>query len=827
MAGREDKDYFQDYKNVPPSQLIAERGANVLVINPGSSFLRIGLASQTSPVEIPHCIARYCTAKQASAHVPRVVPQASLDAREALCRKLEASLGWVPPSAPSNDADASTGAEVCTLLPEAEDSGWQWTTVRTTPAAAVAGKTLTGDGTGSAQGPAGSAPIGDAEDGARQNGADSTPAVADADGDWDREAGAGGDVTMVDAQDRGGAARSGPPASSPDHGSEDGGFPTGEGASSGEDGCGGQHGDNYGGQLQEDGEEEHPDDDDGMLDAPPVALGVVSALVPPRSDVSQQDGGGYRRWVVGEEAARVSPEDPYVLRWPMRRGKFNVGAGYSLQQVLDDMHAIWEKAIRDDLQLTAKDREELAVVLVVPDTLETREVKELIGLILKDLAFASMIIHQESVAACIGNNISSACIVNVGAQTTVAACVEDGSIVPGSRLVMPFGGDDLTRSALWFVKRGCAGAFPYAECNPWESTQDFLILQELLLKMCTMGAAGDTDRQPKPWRFRVRKKGEPARCFQAPVGSLRHVLALGLTNPLLLDIFEEDVEHGHGRHHEDFEDTLDDAYLVELAPSRRIDALNKQFAEGAAMGGMVGLPVGGEGAGLLNASIAGTGASGIAADSPAPMDTANVASVREMPAHDGSVRGGGEDGLTSGDVLGATSNDPGGPSSSSAAQQGSREAGQGGGARGMGSSGAHAASASAAMVSESLLSVPRMIVKSILSSGRLDLKRKMFASIQLVGGTVMMKGVIDVLEESTLAAIPEAEDVEMVEILPLKVSAKHICWRGGAVMGAVDFARENWIQRSDWMDRGVQVGLGRKYRDSVTFNTFLSYYTQI
>ncbi|CAN1279607.1 Actin-related protein 9 [Linum perenne] len=50
----------QDYlKTVVPSQLIAERGSNIVVINPGSANVRIGAAQQDAPYSIPHCIARH------------------------------------------------------------------------------------------------------------------------------------------------------------------------------------------------------------------------------------------------------------------------------------------------------------------------------------------------------------------------------------------------------------------------------------------------------------------------------------------------------------------------------------------------------------------------------------------------------------------------------------------------------------------------------------------------------------------------------------------------------------------------------------------------
>ncbi|KAF3650763.1 putative transcription factor MYB1R1-like [Capsicum annuum] len=54
--------YTQDYlKTVIPSNLFAERGTNIVVINPGSANIRIGLAQQDTPFNIPHCISRRTT----------------------------------------------------------------------------------------------------------------------------------------------------------------------------------------------------------------------------------------------------------------------------------------------------------------------------------------------------------------------------------------------------------------------------------------------------------------------------------------------------------------------------------------------------------------------------------------------------------------------------------------------------------------------------------------------------------------------------------------------------------------------------------------------
>ncbi|KAJ8549124.1 hypothetical protein K7X08_032831 [Anisodus acutangulus] len=54
--------YTQDYvKTVVSTNLFNDRGSNIVVINPGSANIRIGLAHKDIPFNIPHCISRRTT----------------------------------------------------------------------------------------------------------------------------------------------------------------------------------------------------------------------------------------------------------------------------------------------------------------------------------------------------------------------------------------------------------------------------------------------------------------------------------------------------------------------------------------------------------------------------------------------------------------------------------------------------------------------------------------------------------------------------------------------------------------------------------------------
>ena len=87
---------------------------------------------------------------------------------------------------------------------------------------------------------------------------------------------------------------------------------------------------------------------------------------------------------------------------------------------------------------------------------------------------------QESVCATFGTGVGSACVVDIGDQKTAVSCVEDGLSQPATRLVMQYGGSDITRCFHWLLAR-CG--FPYRECR-LNNRMDALFMQELKEAYC-------------------------------------------------------------------------------------------------------------------------------------------------------------------------------------------------------------------------------------------------------------------------------------------------------------------------------------------------------
>lgn len=431
-----------------------------------------------------------------------------------------------------------------------------------------------------------------------------------------------------------------------------------------------------------------------------------------------------RKLICGDEALRIPSTHDYCLRRPICRGRLNVSDHYSLQQVCDDMCIIWDWALTTKLTLNAKRREQFSAVLVVPDTLDSREIKEMLTILLKELHFNSVVIHQESIAVNFGNGVSSGCVVNIGAQVTSVICVEDGVALPTTRVTLPFGGEDISRCLLWLQKR--MKTWPPVECDPLSNPVDLSLLNKVKETHCCI-REGDLRASVE---LHFHAVGMQSQQYRVTFSEL-NVPPMGLFYPALLTP-EEYVPLSRPWYHTDCEEImLDDA--IHLDSGRRSEALE------------TGLLVGNQGCMVVSENVE------------------NSTSI------------------TSGELGGKNE--------------------------------------------EHMLGISQAIVNSILSVGRMDLQKKLFSSIQLVGGAASTPGLIDAVEERVLQAIPVHESIDTVEVLPHRIDTAIVAWKGGAILGILDFARDTWVQREDWIEGGVRVGTGKKYKDSLFLQTQVFWYT--
>lgn len=409
----------------------------------------------------------------------------------------------------------------------------------------------------------------------------------------------------------------------------------------------------------------------------------------------------YRECICGEEALRISPSEPYCLRRPIRRGHFNISLHYPMQQVIEDMHSIWDWILTEKLHIPHSERHMYSAIIVVPEAFDNREIKEVLSIVLRDLHFGSAVIHQEGLAAVFGNGLSTACVVNIGAQVSSVICVEDGVALPTTQVTLRYGGEDISRCLLWTQRHH--QTWPPIRTDALTKPIDLVMLNRLKESQCQI-REGEVEAVALVHSY---EDGAPPGSHKTRLTAL-NVPPMGLFYPMLLvpDVYPPPPRTWFN----DNEDMLEETWDF----PRRSDMSDAYYSGG---GGYFPM--------WENYPVFHT--------KPKKQDCIGLADA---------------------------------------------------------------------------------ITKSILSTGRIDLQRKLFCSMQLVGGVALTAGLISAVEERVLHAIPSHEAIDTVEVLQSRMNPAFVPWKGGAILGILDFTRDAWIHREDWIRNGVHIASGRKYKDS-------------
>ncbi|KAI7884089.1 actin-like ATPase domain-containing protein [Lichtheimia hyalospora FSU 10163] len=239
---------------------------------------------------------------------------------------------------------------------------------------------------------------------------------------------------------------------------------------------------------------------------------------------------GAASYFVGDKALNLpSDKHPeYQLFYPWKHGSLNHQDYDSIEAVLGDLQTIWTETIRSELDIEDKTFENFNVVLVIPDVFSRRYTSELLTMLLRHMKFRGALVQQESSCATFGAGVSSACVVDVGAQKTTIACIEDGVCFPDSRMTIAMGGDDITKTFASFL---LANKFPYGEMD-LSRAYDWRLVEELKEKWCTMNEA---DISVQVYDFFVRAPDHPTQKYQCKVYDEVFLAPLCLVYPGILD----------------------------------------------------------------------------------------------------------------------------------------------------------------------------------------------------------------------------------------------------------------------------------------------------
>ena len=234
---------------------------------------------------------------------------------------------------------------------------------------------------------------------------------------------------------------------------------------------------------------------------------------------------------IGQPALRV-PDDSnpkFKVWWPIRQGWMNEDEYATAEHLWDDFETLLDKAIRQELGLTRNSTwKNYGCVFVIPDLYDKKYVEQILKSCMTWFEFNRICFMQESMAATFGAGYTQACVVDVGAQKTSIACVEDGLVVEDSRINLKYGGWDVTET---FIKMLLYDNFPYQEIN-LRRRYDFLLAEELKIKHCTLQQA---DISVQLYQFHLRAPNKPTYKYQFKTYDEVILSPMGFYDPVIFD----------------------------------------------------------------------------------------------------------------------------------------------------------------------------------------------------------------------------------------------------------------------------------------------------
>ncbi|EGG08152.1 uncharacterized protein MELLADRAFT_35076 [Melampsora larici-populina 98AG31] len=183
---------------------------------------------------------------------------------------------------------------------------------------------------------------------------------------------------------------------------------------------------------------------------------------------------------IGEDALLIADPDKhdYAIRWPIHRGALNTAedSGYdSKNEILADIEAVWLYALSNGLGIKEQELKEYSAIFILPDLYDHFYLREMVDLMFRTVGFKQICLQQESLCACFGAGLGTACVIDIGATKTSVSCVEEGWVLPETRLQMAYGGDDITFVLSEMLRRQ---KFPYKDLN-LNRTWDWQMMERL------------------------------------------------------------------------------------------------------------------------------------------------------------------------------------------------------------------------------------------------------------------------------------------------------------------------------------------------------------
>jgi len=399
--------------------------------------------------------------------------------------------------------------------------------------------------------------------------------------------------------------------------------------------------------------------------------------------------------------------------------------------------------------------------------------------------------RTESLAATYGAGISSACVVNMGAVVTSITCVDDGLIVPDTRMVLHTGGNDITDFLYMLLDRI---GFPYRDIN-LASWHDWSVMEDLKARLCTL-IEGDVALDL--YDFFVRRPGKPTEKYGLRAYDEIILAPMCIFEPRIID----------------FDQKFAGLRSVKLDVTEEIVDPTDQFTQAMVISTQHLIPATVAEARATEPESADSGPVNPvlvpepvveAKDEVAPSTSTSTPTSAAVPVdlptpkpNEASLQNAQQQSLGM-DVDKDKSGSESGPTPAAAVKSQLSQQLQ--------SSSKSPSPTIDVALEASKLPLDVAIFNSVRAAGGDDRIKKYLQAVLVVGGTALIPGMAHALESRLQAiATPLVQNMEKVQIIPppKEVDKRTLVWKGASVLGRMDGVSELWVTDADWDMMGMR-----------------------
>ncbi len=246
-------------------------------------------------------------------------------------------------------------------------------------------------------------------------------------------------------------------------------------------------------------------------------------------------------YVVGDDVLKLEDLNKWMIRSPFCSSGFNDrDLSYkSSTDLLGDIEALLFETLKKYFGVSKmKELSSYSCILIIPDLYNKYYLEEMARFLLNIMGFHRVALIQEGMASTFGSGTSTGCIVDVGASATKVCCVEDGTIVPNSQIVLDYGSSDVTR---YFIKNLLTEQFPYRSMN-LNDLYDWRLANELKENFTTFN---DANVAVQVFSFVSRKPNKKIEKYQFKVFDEVMISPMALFYP---EAFTESLEYKEAEH---------------------------------------------------------------------------------------------------------------------------------------------------------------------------------------------------------------------------------------------------------------------------------------